>query len=153
MKKVLWLALLSLQLSAYEVGDTVSNEMVSQLGLSEHSKLYVVDFFASWCGSCQKELPLIATLDHKMDHSDVEIIGIDVDKDPEIGLAFQKELQQEHQLSFRIINDAESQIIGTFNPIGMPTLYFIKDKRVIKIITGATDHIDEKILTVVKEQQ
>lgn len=153
MKKLLLLTLLFLQLSAYEVGDTVSKSMQTQLGLSDNSKLYVVDFFASWCGSCQKELPLIATLDHKVDHSDVEIIGIDVDKDPAKGLAFQKELQQEHHLTFRIINDAESQIIGTFNPIGMPTLYFIKDQKVIKIITGATDHIDEKILNVVKEEK
>lgn len=151
MKKVLLLTLLFLQLSAYEVGDTVSEQMQKQLGLTDHSKLYVVDFFASWCGSCQKELPLIATLDHKVDHSDVEIIGIDVDKDPAKALVFQKELQEEHQLRFRIINDAESQIIGTFNPIGMPTLYFIKNQKVIKIITGATDDIDSKILSVVKE--
>jgi hypothetical protein len=44
-------------------------------------------------------------------------------------------------------------IISEFNPLGMPTLYYIKNKKIIKIITGAVHGIDEQILNDLKEME
>jgi len=152
MKTILLTFLLLSNLLAYEKGDLISEEMTSQLGLSDN-KLYIIDFFASWCGSCKKELPLIAQVDKKIDHKKVEIIGIDVDKNRENGLLFQQELRNKHGLDFRVVNDPEGKIISTFNPVGMPTLYYIKDRKIIGIITGAVDHIDKEILSIIAGQK
>lgn len=152
MKTLLLLFFMLMQLSAYQKGDTISEAMTSHLGL-ESNKTYIIDFFASWCGSCQKEIPLICTLDDKIDHSKVEIIGIDVDQKVNEGIAFQKRLKEQHQLHFRIINDPQNLIISDFAPLGMPTLYYVKDRKVLKVLTGAVDDIDQQILDDLKSME
>lgn len=146
MKKIISSILLLSNLYAYQEGDIISDSMASHLGCKDN-KVYIVDFFASWCGSCKKELPLISKANTKIDKSKVEIIGIDVDKDISKALAFQNSLK----LNFKVINDPQNLIISEFSPIGMPTLYYIKNKKVIGIVTGAVDDIDEKILNDIKE--
>ncbi|MEA3228962.1 MAG: TlpA disulfide reductase family protein, partial [Campylobacterota bacterium] len=112
--------------------------------------IYVIDFFASWCGSCKKEIPLISLANQKIDKTKVEIIGIDVDKKLKDGEKFQNRLKSKNQLNFRVINDPQGNIISKFAPIGMPTLYYVKNKKVLKIIVSAVDEIDKKILADIK---
>ena len=38
-------------------------------------------------------------------------------------------------------------IVAKFNPIGMPALYYIKEGKVVDIIYGAVDNIDQKIIS------
>ncbi len=139
-------------LIAYDKGDTISDSMASYLGCNEN-KVYIIDFFASWCASCKKEIPLISQVNTKIDPSKVEIIGIDVDKDVHAGIKFQEKLKDANELNFRVINDPQNLIISEFSPIGMPTLYYIKNKKVIEIITGAVDNIDEKIINDLKKME
>ena len=149
MKTVLFVFFLLTQLSAYQKGDIITEAMASHLGL-EDNKVYVIDFFASWCGSCQKELPRICTLESRINHAKVEIIGIDVDQKVSEAMAFQQALKSEHHLNFKIINDPQNLIISEFAPLGMPTLYYVKNRKVLKVITGAVDGIDRQILDDLK---
>ena len=146
MKLPVLLILLTLTLFAYQKGDTIDTAIQQQLGMHSE-KIHILDFFASWCGSCKKEIPLISKANTKIDHNSVEIIGIDVDQDPKKGQAFQKELRDEGKLNFRVVNDPMNLIIGKFNPIGMPALYYIKKGKVVNIIYGAVDDIDKQIIS------
>jgi len=149
MKIALGTLLLFSNLLAYKINDEISPSMAAHLSLNE-DKVYVIDFFASWCASCQKEIPLISQANLKIDTTKVEIIGIDVDKKVANGIKFQERLKKEGKLNFRVINDPQNLIISEFNPIGMPTLYYVKNKKVIDIITGAVHNIDSKILDDLK---
>ena len=139
-------------LIAYDKGDSISDSIASHLGCND-DKVYVIDFFASWCGSCKKEIPLISRANTKIDSTKVEIIGVDVDKDVNKGIKFQNELKNSNNLKFRVINDPQNLIISEFAPIGMPTLYYVKNKKVVAIVTGAVDNIDEKIIDDLKEME
>ncbi len=152
MKILIVLFLFLTNILAYQKGDIISENIASHLGLKEN-KMYIVDFFASWCGSCKKEIPLISKVNRQIDSNKVEIIGIDVDKDVNKGIKFQESLKADGNLNFRVINDPQNLIIAEFNPIGMPTLYYIKNKKIIKIITGAIDNIDKVILNDLKEME
>jgi len=152
MKSLIIFLLFFSNLLAYQKGDIISDAMASHLGLKEN-KIYIVDFFASWCGSCKKELPLISKVNLQIDPSKVEVIGIDVDKDVQRGIKFQESLKANGNLNFRVINDPQNLVVAEFNPIGMPTLYYIKNKKIIDIITGACDDIDEVILNDLKEME
>lgn len=149
LNKIIISLFFAVNLFAYQQGDTVSDSMAKHLGLKQ-DKVYIIDFFASWCGSCKKEIPLISILNSKIDSSKVEVIGIDVDKDVNKGIKFQESLKAKGKLNFRVINDPQNLVISEFNPIGMPTLYYVKNKKIIGIITGAVDSIDEKILKDLK---
>ena len=149
MKALLLTFFLLTNLFAYKQGDTISKEMAAHLGLTD-DKIYVIDFFASWCGSCKKEIPLISQANTQIDTSRVEIIGVDVDKDIAKGLKFQKMLKSEDKLNFRVINDPQNLVIAEFSPLGMPTLYYVKEHKIVGIVTGAVDDIDEQILSDLK---
>jgi len=150
MKNLFISLLLLTNIYAYDKGDTISDSMAFYIGCNK-DKVYVIDFFASWCGSCKKEIPLLSKLNSKIDKTKFEIIGIDVDKKVEYGLKFQKNLKADGKLNFRVINDPQNSVISEFSPIGMPTLYFIKNKKVVYIITGAVDEIDEVVFKKLQE--
>lgn len=135
MKRVILYILFSTMLFAYQKGDSVN---VTKLGISSNG-VYLVDFFASWCNSCQKELPLIKKLSAK----GVNVIGIDVDENIDDANRF----LQDMKLNFRVIKDPKGDIIKTFNPPGMPAIYIVKDGKVIDTIFGAHDNIDRYILS------
>ena len=139
-------------LIAYDKGDTINDSIASHLGCNG-DKVYVIDFFASWCGSCKKEIPLISVANTKIDSTKVEIIGVDVDKDVNTGIKFQNDLKNSNRLNFRVINDPQNLIISEFAPIGMPTLYYVKNKKIIGIVTGAVDNIDKKIIDDLKAME
>ena len=132
------LALSNLQ--AYKIGDTIEPNISKILELDK-SKITVVDFFASWCISCAKELPLINDLHKSSDSKKIEILGVDTDKDIKKGKAFQKKLA----LDFRVYNDSSQDVIGAFDPIGMPACYIIKNGKIVDAIFGAVDDIDKKL--------
>ncbi len=149
MRLILPFLLLGVSLFAYTVNDTISPTMQQKLQL-DPKKTTIVDFFASWCGSCKKEIPHISKVNTALDQEKYEIIGIDVDKKLEEGIAFQETLKAKGHLNFRVINDPENEIVKAFNPIGMPALYYIKNSTVLKVLYGAVDNIDEVILNDLK---
>ena len=121
-------------------------KVTEQLEL-KNDKIYIIDFFASWCHSCKKELPLINKLNEQIDQNSTEIIGIDVDEKLEDAEAFQEELK----LNFRIINDTNNELISLFDPLGVPAIFIVKNSKIITVITGAKDSIDSYILEGLKD--
>ena len=137
-------------LFGYQKGDVVSPEVAQKIGLTEE-KIYVIDFFASWCDSCKREMPTLSRFSDASSREKIEVIGIDVDQDPQKAAAFQKEMKEADALTFRVINDPKGEIIRHFDPVGMPALYVIRDGKVTAVILGAKDHIDKILHQAVKE--
>ena len=143
LKKTLYSLLFStLALMALETGDKLPQNIQDNLKL-ESDKVYVIDFFASWCKSCKKELPLIANV---YNEKIAEVIGVNVDKNQEDGEKFVKELN----LSFPIVYDTNKNLVESFNPLGFPAVYYVKNGKVINVIFGAVDEIDKKIANDLK---
>ena len=85
------------------------------------SKPVLFDFFATWCGPCKMQTPIIEELAKKMGDA-VEIRKIDVDQ--------HMDLAEKYQI--RVV----------------PTLVIEKDEKVIQSLEGVTDAATlEKILT------
>ena len=142
MKKMLFVALtllLTVNTYAYKVGDTISPDVAQHLKLNKNG-VTAINFFASWCVSCRKELPLVNKLS-KTIAKHYSIVGVDSDEELKEGLAFQKLLG----LTFYVYNDVKQKVTASFNPIGMPALYYIKNNKVVKIRIGAINHIDKVI--------
>ena len=149
MRLLTTLLLFSSLLFSYQKGDVVSQDIQDKLNIKEN-KIYIIDFFASWCASCKKEMPYLSKINDTINKEKVEIIGIDVDEDIKKGQSFQKELKDANKLNFKVIDDPKSEIIKAFNPVGMPALFFIKNDKVADSILGAKDDIDKIILNELK---
>jgi thioredoxin 1 len=76
------------------------------------SKPVLFDFFATWCGPCRMQTPILDELEKKMGDS-IEVRKIDVDQD--------LELAQKYEI--RVV----------------PTLIIEKDGKVIQTLEGVTD--------------
>jgi len=143
LKKTLYSLLFStVAVMALETGDTLPQNIQEQLKL-ESDKIYVIDFFASWCKSCKKELPLIANL---YNNQVSEVVGINVDKNKEDG----EKLVTELALPFPVVYDTDKALVEAFNPLGFPAVYYVKNGQVVNVIFGAVEEIDKKITEDIK---
>ena len=147
MYKMILFLILSTTLWSYQNGDKVDSDIAHRLHL-DADKVYVIDFFASWCISCQHELPLIQTLSQILDQKKVKVLGIDVDEDIQKANAFQKEMK----LTFTVFDDPKGEIIKHFDPVGMPAIYLVKEGKVVSMILGAKDDIDKIIRQEIEKQ-
>ncbi len=138
MKKAIFFIFFGITLLfGFQKGELIPNNLAKKLNLQQN-KTYIIDFFASWCVSCKIELPKLNKLNGELS-SHTKIIGIDVDEMNNDAKSFQKELG----LTFPIINDKKQEIIKAFNPVGVPAIYVIRDRKVIDKIIGAKDDIDK----------
>ncbi len=146
LKKLLSLLILSgTILMALEKGDTIPKSIQEELKLT-NDKVYLISFFASWCKSCKKELPLVSKV---YQDKIVDVIGINVDKKREDGEKFVDQLE----LSFPVVYDTEKSFVEAFDPLGFPVIYYVKNGQILEVLLGAIDHIDEKIIDDLKEMR
>lgn len=84
------------------------------------SKPVLYDFFATWCGPCKMQTPILEELEKKMG-SLVDVRKVDVDKDMELA----------EKYGIRVV----------------PTLVIEKDGKIVRSLEGVTSAADlEKIL-------
>ena len=145
MRLLITLLFSSSLLFSYQKGDTISQDIQDKLNIKDH-KIYIIDFFASWCISCKKEMPYLSKINNTIDKEKFEIIGVDVDEDINKGQSFQNELKASNALNFHVINDPKNEIVKEFNPLGMPALFIIKNNKIVGSILGAKDDIDKIVL-------
>ena len=125
----------------YQQGELLSSKALEMLDLNP-KELTIIDFFAQWCVSCREELPEVETLSRQLVGRGVSVLGVDVDEDVEIGLAFQQELG----LTFRVVADPAQILVTDFEPTGMPALYYVYQGKVLKVRYGAINHIRQVII-------
>lgn len=81
----------------------------------------VINLFATWCGPCRDELPLLAKADTAYG-SKVRIIGIDFD-DPAPDDAI--ELAKASGVKYPLLADRDASIKGSLAVVGLPQTVFV----------------------------
>jgi cytochrome c biogenesis protein CcmG, thiol:disulfide interchange protein DsbE len=127
---------------ALQPGDAIDSALLTRLQI-DPDKVTVIDFFAEWCQSCRKELPLISAVHGRSNLQRVDFVGVDTDDSLQVAEAFQKELKAKGALSFRVVNDVQQELVKAFKPKGYPALYVVRGGKVVRAHLGAVPHVDK----------
>jgi len=115
-------------------------------------KVILIDFWATWCGPCQKSMPFLNTLRNQHQNENFEVIAINVDEDSDTARQF----LQAHPVDYKMAFDAKGECPSTFGVQAMPSSFFIdKTGKVRNIHLGYRDgdqpHIREQITSLLAE--
>jgi cytochrome c biogenesis protein CcmG/thiol:disulfide interchange protein DsbE len=99
----------------------------------------VLDFWATWCGPCQAEAPIVNALSQRFKDKGLVVIGVNT-SDAE-GLAARYAAKK--NLSFPIVYDADNTIANKYRVDNLPTLIVIsKDGKMVAVRHGVTSDAD-----------
>lgn len=87
-------------------------------------KVVLVDFWASWCGPCRKEMPVLEALHRKYGGDGLVVVGVNLDRSRKKMNNFLKA----SPVTFRVVPDPKLEVARRYEPPTMPSSYFI-DKR------------------------
>jgi len=107
-------------------------------------KKVFLNFWASWCGPCQTEMPYMQQYYTKRKaDKDVEILAINMTKN-ELNIERVKEFVQSNGLTFPILLDTEGEIERKYKVLGFPTTYLIDETgNITGTLKGAVRNSEE----------
>lgn len=119
---------------------TQNSEPVSLSSLK--GKTVIVNFWASWCKPCRKEIPELINIFNKYKDQGFEIVGINIDNEKQNATRFIKEFAINYTVAF----DPEMNVINSYKATGMPSSFIVdKNGMVREIVYGFSDKKKEII--------
>jgi peroxiredoxin len=124
-----------------------------QAALSQYKgQVVMVNFWATWCGPCQQEMPLLDQMYKKYKPAGFTLIGVNVDKDaPPV-----KELMARKPVSFPVLLDPANQVSKAYHVDEMPSSVIIDRKGEIRYIhrgyrPGDENEYQDRIRQLIRE--
>lgn len=88
------------------------------LKLSEMTgNVVLINFWASWCGPCREEMPLLNDLHKKYGPLGFTVLGVNVEEDSKNARGFLKDFP----VDFPVLLDNKNQVSKQYNVVAMPT--------------------------------
>lgn len=101
---------------------TLKSSLGDNLRLSEHrGEVILLNFWASWCGPCRQEMPLLNAINDRYSKLGFSVIGVNVDKDS----ALASKLLKDIPVGFPVLYDNLSLVSATYDVSAMPTTVLI----------------------------
>jgi peroxiredoxin len=96
-----------------------------------------ITFWASWCGPCRMEMPVLRTFYQKarMQNADFEIFAISVDAEREDAAIAAKELK----IPFPVLHDAGGRVSDSYGVEAIPTIFVVDQKGDLKYSSTGLD--------------
>ncbi len=94
-------------------------------------KVYLIDFWAEWCGPCKKEMPNVIEVYDELNKDGFEIIGINLDKTKEAPEKYiaDKKMKWKHIYSGDAWTDAN---VTRYKVTGIPATYLVDKNGIIR---------------------
>jgi len=98
-------------------------------------KVILVNFWATWCAPCRKEIPDLVNLYSELQSEGLEIVGIAVDQE---GAEVVKPFVKKQKINYPIVLDPDQSTESHFEAMyGLPTTYVVNPEgKIVRRILG-----------------
>jgi thiol-disulfide isomerase/thioredoxin len=116
---------------------------------SLRGKVVLLDVWASWCGPCQKELPMLDAIARRLHGRGVEVLAVSIDQERSNLVKF---LEVQPGWALTVAHDPRGRIAETLQPDKMPTSYVIDRAGVIRYVNSGFDPSDAAVIERLLEE-
>jgi peroxiredoxin len=123
------------------------------VSLSQYKgNVVLVNFWATWCGPCQQEMPLLDQMYKKYKPAGFTLLGVNVDKEaPAV-----KELLARKPVSFPVLLDPENSVSRAYHVADMPSSVIIDRKGIVRYVhrgyrPGDENEYQDRIRQLIRE--
>ncbi|NNE64659.1 MAG: TlpA family protein disulfide reductase [Gammaproteobacteria bacterium] len=119
------------------------------LKLSELTgNVVLINFWASWCGPCVKEMPLLNKIHKKYEPLGFTVLGVNVEQDSDNARAF----LASNGVDFPILLDSKNLVTQQYDVIAMPTTVLVdRDGKIRFVHKGYKSGDEAQYRKMVKE--
>jgi peroxiredoxin len=115
-------------------------------------QVVMLNFWASWCGPCRQEMPLLESIYKKYNRLGFTLIGVNVEPDSNAANDWLKQTP----VSFPILYDKESRVSKMYDVAGMPSTVIIDRAGKVRMLhrgykPGDENEYLDSIRTLVRE--
>ncbi|HAX49736.1 MAG TPA: TlpA disulfide reductase family protein [Ignavibacteria bacterium] len=121
------------------------DENGKEMKLSDYKgKVILLNFWATWCPPCRKELPDLSTISNELKDKDFKMIGVSVDDNQDVLNSFLKT----NNLSYTVVFEPNELVAKYMTAAGqnqnvVPQTYIIdKNGKVVEAIMGSRSKAD-----------
>ncbi len=101
---------------------TLKSKAGSNMRLGElRGQVVLINFWASWCGPCRQEMPLLDDMHSKYSKLGFTVLGVNVDKDS----AKADKILKDIPVTFPVLYDASGDVSKQYNVDAMPTTVIV----------------------------
>ena len=101
---------------------TLPDDSGLAVSLSElHGQVVMINFWASWCGPCRQEMPLLEQIHQRYESLGFTLLGVNVEEDSSDAKAF----LEDRPVSFPILYDPDNGVSKLYDVIAMPSTVLI----------------------------
>ena len=116
--------------------------------VEQRGNIIVLNFWASWCGPCRKEMPILQKLHDKYTDLGVQVWGINVEQENQAGRDFIKGIN----VDFPIFFDESNTLSATYQVEAMPTTVIVDRNGAIRyVFRGYKDGYEKKYAKAIKK--
>ena len=110
------------KLSGKAANFTLKSRSGKNIKLSElRGEVVMLNFWASWCGPCRKEMPLLEKIHKKYKKLGFTLLGVNVEQDTRAAKRYLKDVK----VSFPVLFDPANKTSKLYNVSAMPTTILI----------------------------
>lgn len=103
----------------------------SNLRLDEYKgQVVLINFWATWCGPCRQEMPLLDQLYTRYERVGFSLLGVNIDDDSARAMEMIKELG----VSFPVLFDARKEVSRLYNVDAMPVTVLVDREGTVRFV-------------------
>ena len=104
------------------VNFALASQTAAEVSLSDfQGQVVMINFWASWCGPCREEMPLLEGLYQRYQDLGFTLLGVNVDEDSSQAVDYLKEVS----VSFPILFDTANAVSQAYDVVAMPSTILV----------------------------